>query len=392
MFTVYVVSQADIERDLSGLVKTVSGATLIASRDDLHEALGDCAIAPPGILLLDDRCLEANPGLIPQLRDAPYPVVLVTPKVDPGVTRRALAIRAADLVPIGELNAQLPGAIARYALATGDEAPRSRVLVVFSSKGGVGKTTLATNLAVALGMVSRRPTAIVDLDLQFGDVAALLGQAPRATIHDLTKVATVDQLTLGHALTASANGHVHLLAAPPTPTEAEDVRPETVVRVLELLKETHGYVLVDTAPGFNDINVAALDFADDILLMLTPEVITVRTVKQALDLFWNGFRYPPSKVRLVMNRGGSMTGLEPDDIAEALGTPVRYVLPSDGNWPVKAANQGVPLLLYQAESQLARAVRGMAQDLFEETEGRSRLARERRGTRRGLWGRVLRRG
>jgi pilus assembly protein CpaE len=149
---------------------------------------------------------------------------------------------------------------------------------------------------------------------------------------------------------------------------------------------------VDTAPGFNDINVAALDFADDILLMLTPEVITVRTVKQALDLFWNGFRYPPSKVRLVMNRGGSMTGLEPDDIAEALGTPVRYVLPSDGNWPVKAANQGVPLLLYQAESQLARAVRGMAQDLFEETEGRSRLARERRGTRRGLWGRVLRRG
>jgi pilus assembly protein CpaE len=185
---------------------------------------------------------------------------------------------------------------------------------------------------------------------------------------------------------------VHLLAAPATPPEAEDIRPDLVVKVLELLKETHGYVIIDTSPGFSEVNVAALDFSDDILVLLTPEVITVRTVKQALELFWTGFRYPTQKVRLIMNRGGSETGLEPQDIAAVLHTPIDHVLPTDGSWPVKAANQGKALMLYQPESALSTAIRDLAKRLLEETEGRRRVVRDRRPPRASWFERVLRRG
>jgi pilus assembly protein CpaE len=393
LFTVYVAAAEDIQRDVLTLATSVSGATVLGASSSLREALADAAVANPGVLVLDDAVLAENLGLVPTLQAVSYPVVLVTRNHDPAVSRRALTIRARDLVPVGELGQQLPSSLLRHAAMGEESAHAGRVITVFSSKGGVGKTTLAVNLATVLGILSRRPVALVDLDLQFGDVAALLGEMPRATIHDLTGVQTIDQFSLSRALTTTAEGHVHMLAAPLSPPEAEDVRADLVVKVLELLKETHGYVVVDTSPGFSEVNVGAMDFSDDIFMLLTPDVITVRTVKQSLELFWSGFRYPARKVRLIMNRGGSQTGLEPGDLASVLHAEIDYVLPSDGNWPVKAANQGQALMLYQPESGLAVAIRELAKNVMEETEGRRRTGRgERKQLRSSIFGRMLRRG
>jgi pilus assembly protein CpaE len=392
MFTVYVAVAEDIEADVVTLARSVSGASVLGANRSLREALADCTLAVPGAFILDDALLVENLGLVPTLQAVPYPVLLLTRSNEAAVARRALSIRARDLVPVADMAQHLPSSLLRHAATGEDPLPGGRVITVFSSKGGVGKTTLAVNLAVALGMISRRPAAVVDLDLQFGDVAALLGDNPAATIHHLTQVPAVDQFSLGRALTTAADGHVHVLAAPLSPAEAEDIRADLVVKVLELLKETHGYVIIDTSPGFSEVNVAALDFSDDIFVLLTPEVITVRTVKQALELFWTGFRYPAQKVRLIMNRGGSQTGLEPQDIAAVLHTPVDHVLPSDGNWPVKAANQGRALMLYQPESALAGAIRELARRLLEETEGRRRVVRDRKSSRPSWFGRMMRRG
>ncbi|MCY0885228.1 MAG: hypothetical protein OWV35_05010, partial [Firmicutes bacterium] len=154
-----------------------------------------------------------------------------------------------------------------------------------------------------------------------------------------------------------------ILPAPLEPQEAEDVRADQVVRILQLLRQHYSYVIIDTAPGYTEVNVAALDFADLILLVCMPDVVTLRTVSQALRLFLEGFRYPKEKVRVVLNRAGSHTGVEAPEIAAALGTPVDYLLPSDGAWPVKASNQGRPLVLLEPHSLFAEAIGDLARDL-----------------------------
>lgn len=388
MFTVYAVVGPDVFESVVNAIKGTPDAVLLAVTSDLRQGLSDCASERPGVLVVDDQLLEQSPGSLAAMESLGYPILLLIRQDDPLAARRALSIRARDMVYATAVEADLPGALSRHA-EVGQAQPQSgKVIVVFSSKGGVGKTTLAVNLAMALNLLSHHPVAIVDLDLQFGDVAALLGDLPPGNIHDLAVAPTVDRLAIERLLSRIGNTDVNMLAAPALPQESEDVRPELVVRALQMLKETHPYVVVDTAPGFSDVNVAALDYADYVLTVLTPDVVTIRTVKQALDLFWSGFHYTADKVRLVMNRAGSRSGIEPQDIAAALGSNIYWELPSDGSWPVKAANQGRALMQFQPTSLLSQSIRDMARSFIEEHEGPRRMVKEAKARRGSLFSRM----
>lgn len=389
MFTVYVAAEREAAVSLEGQIAGIQGAVLLGRAQSLRQALSDCAEDMPTVLLLDDRLLTASLGLMPQLETVPYAVVLLSWGHDPQTTRRALQIRARDLLQLPASDQDITMALSRFqgGLDT-EKTVLGRVLTIFSSKGGVGKTTLAVNLAVALGMLTKKPVALVDLDLQFGDVAALLGEMPRSTIHDLAESVSVDALSLGRVMQDAAGGRVRLLAAPLEPQEAEDIRAELVVQVLQILRDTHAYVIIDTTPGFNDVNVSALDYADHILTIITPDVVTIRSIKQALDLFWKGFQYPVEKVRLIMNRGGSRTGIDAGDIGPVLNQKPYWELPSDGIWPVRAANQGRPLVTYQPDSLLSQSIKDLARALVEETEGPKRAVKKRTGGRGGWLDRI----
>jgi pilus assembly protein CpaE len=388
MFTVYAVVGPDIYESVVNAIKGTPDAVLLGVTSDLRQGLSDCATERPGALVVDDQLLEQSPGSLAAMESLGYPILLLIRQDDPLTARRALSIRARDMVYATAVESDLPGALARHAEVGAVQPQSGKVIVVFSSKGGVGKTTLAVNLAMALNLLSHHPVAVVDLDLQFGDVAALLGDLPPGNIHDLAMAPTVDRLTIERLLTRIGNTDVNMLAAPALPQESEDVRPELVVRALQMLKETHPYVVVDTAPGFSDVNVAALDYADYVLTVLTPDVVTIRTVKQALDLFWTGFHYTADKVRLVMNRAGSRSGIEPQDIAAALGSNIYWELPSDGSWPVKAANQGRALMQFQPTSLLAQSIREMARSFIEEQEGPRRIVKEAKVRRGSLLSRM----
>ena len=387
MFTVYAAVAPDIYEPVVRAIKNTDDAVLLGMASDLRQALSDCAAERPGALVVDDQLLEQNPGSLASMESVSYPVLLLIRQDDPATARRALAIRARDMVAAAAVEENLPGALTRHAEATIAQQQAGKVIAVFSSKGGVGKTTLAVNLAMALNLLSHHAVAIVDLDLQFGDVAALLGDLPPGNIHDLAMAPTLDRLSVERVLTKIGSADVNMLAAPALPQESEDIRPELVVRVLQTLKETHAYVVVDTAPGFSDVNVAALDYADYVLMVLTPDVVTIRTIKQALDLFWTGFHYSGKKVRLVMNRAGSRSGIESQDISAALGSKVYWELPSDGNWPVKAANQGRALMVFQPTSLLAQSIRDMARSLIDEHEGQRRVVKEAKARRPSLFSR-----
>ncbi|MCL4495993.1 MAG: AAA family ATPase [Firmicutes bacterium] len=369
----YVASEEELRAKLVGAVKNIPGAVLDGSSTELRQALDECAAENPGVLLIDDILLTQNVGLYEQIARVPYPVVVLASPTDAGAARRALAIKAKDFVSLDAWTQDLASILSRTATPLEGEVHRDgRVIVVFSSKGGVGKTTLSVNLGIALAKASRQPVAIVDLDIQFGDVAPMVGDAPMVTLYDLVKGSSrVDQDTVKRALKRVAN-NVYVLAAPNNPEEADDIRADHIVQILQLLRETHGYVIVDTAPGYTDINVAAFDFSDMILTVCTPDVVTLRTVGQALQVFYDGFHYTQDKVRIVLNRSGSKTGVETTDIAHVLQSQISYQLPSDGAYPVRAANEGAPLISQFPDSALSRAIQHMAVELVQETEGRQR--------------------
>ncbi|SMC05128.1 pilus assembly protein CpaE [Sulfobacillus thermosulfidooxidans DSM 9293] len=390
MFTVYVASQEGLRAKLVGAVKNIPGAVLDGSSTDLRQALDECATENPGVLLIDDELLIQNVGLFEQIASLPYPIVVLASPTDAGAARRALAIKAKDFISLDSWQQDLAAILSRVATPLEGEVHHDgRVIVVFSSKGGVGKTTLSVNLAIALAKASRQPVAIVDLDIQFGDVAPMVGDAPLVTLYDLVKGTThIEADMVKRALKRVAN-NVYILAAPNNPEEADDIRADHIVQVLQLLRETHAYVVVDTAPGYTDINVAAFDFSDTILTVCTPDVVTLRTVGQALQVFYDGFHYAKDKVRIVLNRSGSKTGVETTDIAQVLQSAVSYQLPSDGAYPVRAANEGQPLMLQFPESALARAIQNIANDIVQETEGRQRTVAKKPG-RLPFFSRLLR--
>ncbi len=373
MFTVYVASEEGLRTQIVEHVKNIPGAVLTGSSTELRQALEECAAENPGVLLVDDTLLTQNVGLYEQIIRVPYPVVVMASPADAEAARRALTIRAKDFISLDTWTHDLPAILSRTATPLEGEVHRDgRVFVVFSSKGGVGKTTLSVNLGIALAKASRQPVAILDLDIQFGDVAPMVGDAPLVTLYDLVKgTRHVDQDMVKRTLKRVAN-NVYILAAPNNPEEADDIRADHIVQILQLLRETHSYVIVDTAPGYTDMNVAAFDFADTILTVCTPDVVTLRTVGQALQVFYEGFHYSRDKVRIVLNRSGSKTGVETIDIAQVLQSPVSYQLPSDGSYPVRAANEGAPLIVQFPDSLLSRAVQHMAAQLVQETEGRQR--------------------
>ncbi len=377
MYTVYVAAGEPEREALATWIKNLPGAVLTGTSVNLREALDECATEAPGCLVVQDGLLVENVGLLDQLGQAPYPIVLIGPET-PATARRALTIRARDLLPQISWRDQLEACLTRYAIPLKGPAPTpGKVIVVFSPKGGVGKTTIAVNLAFALDRASKEPVALLDLDLQFGDVAPMVGEIPNATIHDLVTDPSnlIDSHRMERVMTRVGNTGVEVLAAPAKPEDAEDVRADHVVRVLQILRHTHAFVVVDSAPGYSEVNVAALDFADEVLVICTPDVMTVRKIGQALRLFYEGFRYPLQKVKIVLNRAGSRTGVEVVDIVRTLSHDVAYQLASDGSWPVKAANQGRPLQLLQPESLLSRGLRDIARQLVEEIQGPSRSVR-----------------
>ncbi len=382
MFAVYMAAETALgDAWEEWLRQHPDDAVLVGRTNDLGEAVRDCRRDLPGVLLLDDQVLAKDSLAMAPLADLVCPIVLVGLPDGGDAARRALAIHAKDLIPLHHWREELMVSLNKAALPL---YPRDRqeaqVLAVFSSKGGVGKTTLSVNLAAALAERTHDAVVIVDLDLAFGDVSTMLGLTPETTIYDLSS-GPIDSARVRRVIQPVAN-RLSVLAAPLTPEQAEDVNGTLLVRLLEVLKDEYAYVILDLAPGYHDVNVTALDLAEVVLTICTPDVVTLRAVGQALTLFREDFRYPADKVRLVLNRTGSRTGIERSDVSRILRSPVHFELPSAGSLPVRAANQGLAFVLAESSSPLAQAIVSLADSVAkgrEETVGVSRRTPKRGG-------------
>jgi pilus assembly protein CpaE len=238
------------------------------------------------------------------------------------------------------------------------EPVEGRVVTVFSAKGGVGKTTIATNLAIALAAGGSRRVCLVDLDLAFGDVAITLQLNPERTIADAIPVADrIDETGVRTLLTPYVPG-VDTLLAPVQPALADEVTRDLLAEVLQLCRGMFEFVVVDTASSFTEQTLAALDASHEYVLVATPELPALKNLRVTLDMF-DLLDYRRENRIVVLNRADSKVGLSPSDIERVIRVPVTTHVPSSRDVPT-AVNRGQPLMLSQPNHAVSTAIRELA--------------------------------
>lgn len=242
------------------------------------------------------------------------------------------------------------------------------VAAVFSPKGGVGRTTVAVNMAVAAATELGKKVVLVDGSFQFGDVGVLLNLNPKnKSIADLVpeleqagnEVESIDTFVINHS------AGIRVLLAPPSPEMAELITPAGIRRVIEALRQTHDLVIVDCTSYFNDTTLAILDSADVILTMLSLEITSIKNMRLFLEVA-DQLGYEGRKVRLVLNRADSALGIRVADVEHSIGRKVDDTIVSDGRSVVYALNRGVPFFLSNREAQVSQDILRLARSVVDE--------------------------
>ena len=249
---------------------------------------------------------------------------------------------------------------------SGEPGEPGLVVAVFSPKGGVGRTTVAVNLAVAAAIELGKKVVIMDGSFQFGDVGVLLNLNPKSkSIADLIPELEAGELDSIDTFLINHTAGIRVLLAPPSPETAEMITAAGVKKVLERLRADHDLVVVDCTSYFNDTTLAILDAADVILTMLSLEITSVKNMRLFLEVS-EQLGYEAGKVRLVLNRADSALGIRVADVEHSIGRKVDETIVSDGRSVVYALNRGVPFFLSNREAQVSQDILRLAKSVVGE--------------------------
>jgi len=231
---------------------------------------------------------------------------------------------------------------------------KGKVITLFSPKGGVGRTTIATNLAVALHHSTQKPVALVDGSLPFGDIGVILNMNPKAkTVADLVgSFESADAEVLETVLVSHSSG-IKVLLAPPTPESAELITGANMKHILDMLRERYAYIVVDTWPSFQEVVLTMMDSADIVLTPMTLEITSLKNVRVFLEIT-EKLGYGEDKVQLIANRNDSSGGIKATDIEASLGRKIPHTIVSDGRTLVLAVNRGVPFVISHKDSPVSK--------------------------------------
>jgi pilus assembly protein CpaE len=242
-----------------------------------------------------------------------------------------------------------------------DATHDGQVVAIFSPKGGVGRTTVAVNLAVAAATELGKTVVLMDGSFQFGDVGVLLNLNPKnKSIADLVPELEAGEPESLDTFVINHSAGIRVLLAPPSPEMAELITPSGVKRVLEALRRTHDLVIVDCTSWFNDTTLAILDAADVVLTMLSLEITSIKNMRLFLEVA-DQLGYEQDKVKLVLNRADSSLGIRVADVESSIGRKVDHTIVSDGRSVVYALNRGVPFFLSNREAQVSQDILRLAQ-------------------------------
>jgi pilus assembly protein CpaE len=348
------------------------------------------AIEEPVIRAL--QTVEAVADLLPQ-----SPLVAYSSIKDPASMRKAMLAGVSDylVTPVQEedLVNSIHGVLAqeerRRARISGEvDEPVAcgTVLTVFGAKGGIGKTTISTNLATALVQKTNQSVVLVDLDTRFGDVAILMDIPVERSIADLAAMEDEINREMLQDCLYTHNTGVTILPAPVRPTDWRNVHAGHIERVVMLLAQSYDYVILDTPGTFNDIVARSLELATMVLLVATVDMASLKDTLLALDMLrsWN---YPQEKVKLVINATNEASNVQPQEVKRMLGRDVFWSIPYDRN--ISTSTQlGMPVVVTKPSSKAAESMVELAYALSGVRQHQQQPQTEKQGTK-GLLGRLF---
>ena len=305
------------------------------------------------------------------------PIVVVASGSAAGLLEEALDADVADVLLLPQLLENVvftikKAAHAKRAVPSVARAQLGRVITVFSPKGGTGKTVTASNLAAALAKQGRK-TLLLDLDLQFGDAAIVMGIEPEKTIYDLVVApGELDFEKLAGYTTRHPSG-LDVLPAPLRPEDAELVTESKITRLLEVARECYDVIVVDTSPFFHGPMLATLDRTDELLMLCGLDVPTLKNVRLALQTL-ELLAFPVTRIKFVLNRANTKVGLSRREVESALKVSIHVELPSDRAVPI-AVNQGTPAVLADPGCDFAKAATSLARSLASQPKQERRKRR-----------------
>jgi pilus assembly protein CpaE len=389
---ILVVLDSEADRDVvEAVIPAASGVELLDVAEGFNAGWGAVSAEDVDAVLVATSSSPAAALGFTEGVAAEFPdraVLLLHGGSPNGLARRALEAGAEDIVALplsdGEppspadrdrvamelLDALEKGVARRRRAVDGPRVAQGRMVVVVGPKGGAGKTIVSTNLAVALAEAGER-VALVDLDLQFGDVGLVMGLPPTKTIYDLVSSGgSLDAEKLGDYLTMHDSG-VRVLQAPARPDQAAIVDVEFLRQMFAVLRASEDWLVIDSGPGFPPEVIAAIDSATDVCIVGTVDAAAIKNTKLGLETL-DLMGVDPATVKLVLNRADSRVGISPDDARAITNRDVDVMIPSHRDVP-RSANEGRPIVTSQPGSEAARALRALA-DTYVGVGTRSRTS------------------
>ncbi|MGY1827786.1 MULTISPECIES: AAA family ATPase [unclassified Blastococcus] len=358
--------QQRVSAAVDGDISTLPPGRLPADPARLFELLADGEL--PDVLLLGPLAPADEVLTLAGRLDVQCPGISVVLLAEPAPEMWQAAMRAGirDLLALDADAAEIRSAVERASAAAAsrrrvlrplEETARytGRVITIASPKGGVGKTTVATNLAVGLTSSAPQSTVLVDLDVQFGDVASALALEPEYTLPDVVRgPASEDTMVLKTFLTQHPSG-LFAVCGSESPAAGDTVTAEDVSRLLAALAREFRYVVVDTAPGLSEQTLAALDRATDVVMLSSMDVPGVRGLRKELDVLRELCMIPAGR-HVVMNFADPKGGLSVRDVETAIGTGIDVLLPRSAAVP-PSTNTGVPVLASGGRDPMVKELR-----------------------------------
>lgn len=354
---------------LHGDLQTLSPDVLHSGTDGIFKHLTG---APPEVMILGPGVNPDDAFKLATVIDLQYPEISLLMVAEPSadIVLKAMHAGVRDVVaPDAEVN-ELRILLERACLASASRRrgmqpaadpaqEKGRVIAVMSPKGGVGKTTVATNLAIGLGALAPMSVVIVDLDLQFGDVASGLLLEPEHSITEAVHgAAAQDSMVLKAFLTVHPAG-IYALCAPQKPSESDYITADHVTRLLNQLATEFKYVVVDTAPGLGEHCLATLELATDGVWVCGMDVPSIRGLRKCFSVL-KELQLLPQGRHTVLNFADRKSGLSVQDVEATIGVPIDTVIPRSRTLPY-STNRGVPVLQGTARDTATKGLRKLVQ-------------------------------
>lgn len=328
----------------------------------VETAFVDLDADPTAALELAGRILRAQPKTV---------VFLTAARKDPDLILKAMEVGVRGYLPLQDGGVDVRRLVATALDERGRQAGGAgRVIAVHSGKGGSGNTTIAVNVAHRIKLLTDRSVAVVDLDLQMGDVDLFLDLKTCYTVADVVNnIKRLDRTLLLDSLTRHDSG-LYALAEPEHMLETESLNGQQITEVLNLLREHLDYVVIDCSHAINEATLAALDLADDVLVVTMQSVPVIRITQKCLDLF-RRLSYPPEKLHLILNRYGEDDNIPSEGIEDALGCKITNVVSNDFVSVMDSINRGALLATAHPNSRAAADIDALTRKLVGLSEARS---------------------